>query len=666
MKLYIAEKPSLGRAIAAVLPKPHTKNDGYIQAANGDVVTWCIGHILEQAEPEAYNSEFKQWRFEHLPIVPQQWQLNPKAKTKKQLGVIRKLVKQATILVHAGDPDREGQLLVDEVIDYLNVPEVKKRNTKRLLISDLNASAVKRALQQLKDNRDFAALSVSALARSRADWLYGINLTRAYTLQGQKSGFNGVLSVGRVQTPILGLVVQRDQDIASFVPHDYYEVLADIQTPAGECFKVKWRPSEACRPYMDDQQRVIVKALAENVIRRIQNQAATVTQLKQQQKKQNAPLPYNLSALQIDASKQFNMNAKSVLDTCQSLYEKHKLVTYPRSDCRYLPKEHLNQAPNIIGQLSQSSEKYADWAKQADSSLVSKAWNDSKVGAHHAIVPTEKSAANITLSAYEQNVYFLIVRQYLAQFYPAYLYLQTQVELEIAGGKFAVTANTPQQLGWKTLFGKKQQAKKHQVEHTAQVSRNTSSNKQGYSDNHMEDSQGLEQQTLPPLVEGQVLHCLQGNLLSKQTQPPKPYTDATLLSAMTGIAKFVKNPDIRKILKETDGLGTEATRAGIIDLLFKRQFLQKQGKSILATELGKALVNALPDTATTPDMTAHWESTLNAISERQTQYQDFMLPLQASLQQLVQQAQHQVMTNLPKQQQAKGKKRFYKRKKKAA
>jgi DNA topoisomerase-3 len=206
MKLYIAEKPSLGRAIADVLPKPHRKGEGCIHVGNGDCVSWCVGHLLEQAEPAAYDPAYKQWRMEHLPIVPQQWQLKPRASSRKQLAVLRKLVKSAKQIVHAGDPDREGQLLVDEVIAYVKVSASKRDTIQRCLINDLNPAAVTRALAQLRDNKDFVPLSTSALARSRADWLYGINMTRALTLQGRKVGYQGVLSVGRVQTPVLGLV----------------------------------------------------------------------------------------------------------------------------------------------------------------------------------------------------------------------------------------------------------------------------------------------------------------------------------------------------------------------------------------------------------------------------------------------------------------------------
>jgi DNA topoisomerase-3 len=627
MKLYIAEKPSLGRAIAAALPKPHKNQKGYIELGNGDVVSWCIGHILEQADPEAYNVDFKKWRMDHLPIIPEQWQLKPKAQTRSQLTVLRKLVKSANEIIHAGDPDREGQLLVDEVIDYLKVTKTKKQQVKRLLISDLNLPAVKRSLNALKSNQEFMPLSISALARSRADWLYGINLTRAYTLQGQKVGFNGVLSVGRVQTPLLGLVVEKDRQITDFIPHDYFDVYAKIITPIGEKFTAKWQPSEACAPYMDDNKKITNKALAENVVNRITEQPAIVSTVTEQDKKQLAALPYNLSALQIDAAKMFAMNAKLVLDVCQALYEKHKLITYPRSDCRYLPLEHHQQAKSIVQMLSNSTDKYAEFAKNADCSIKNKTWNNSKVKAHHAIIPTEKSANNISLNSFEKNIYQLVVRQYLAQFYPVYSYQQTQVELTIAQGKFTVNARVPQNLGWKVMF------------QSAKTKNNA---------NETDRNDSFSEQTLPKLIQGETLHCEKGVIAEKITQAPKAYTDATLLGAMTGISRFVQDSNIKKILKDTDGLGTEATRAGIIDLLFKRGFLIRSGKNITATEIGTSLINALPKMATTPDMTAQWEATLNDISERKSNYQNFITPLTTALTNMVAQAENQSFEQLPK------------------
>ena len=630
MKLYIAEKPSLGRAIAAALPKPQKNHQGYIALANGDVVSWCIGHILEQANPENYDPAFKKWQMAHLPIVPEQWQLKPKTQTRAQLTVLRKLVKQADEIIHAGDPDREGQLLVDEVIDFLKVPAQKKQNIQRLLISDLNLPAVKRSLANLQSNQLYMPLSISALARSRADWLYGINLTRAYTLQGQKAGFNSVLSVGRVQTPLLGLVVRRQQEIDNFIAKNFYDVHAHLQTDSQAKFIAKWQPSDACQPYMDEEGRVLNKALAENVVSRINNQTAVVSEVDEQQKKQAAPLPYNLSSLQIDAAKIYSLNAKLVLDVCQALYEKHKLITYPRSDCRYLPKEHHAQAKGIIAMLANADETYAKFAQDADSSLKSKAWNNAKVTAHHAIIPTEKSANKLTLNPFEKKIYFLIVRQYLAQFYPVYQYNQSRISVLIAGGTFSANAKTPIAQGWKVLF---QRTK-------------SKSNKVDQSDENTECQ--LTHQSLPKLVKGEQLQCLHGELISRMTQAPKQFTDASLLSAMTGIARYVSDSTIKKMLRETDGLGTEATRAGIIDLLFKRGYLERKGKNIHATAIGASLINALPMAATLPDMTAHWEATLTNISEKKSRYEDLISPLTLTIAEMIKQSEQQSFAQLPK------------------
>ncbi len=612
MILYIAEKPSLGRAIAEVLPKPHRKADGYIRAGNGDTVTWCIGHLLEQAEPDAYDPGYKKWSLDALPIVPQQWQLSPKTKTRKQLGVIRKLVAEADQLVHAGDPDREGQLLVDEVIAYIGVPAAKKAATQRCLISDLNSSAVQRALAKLRDNREFIPLSTSALARSRADWLYGLNMTRAYTLQGRKAGYDGVLSVGRVQTPVLGLVVRRDQEIENFQARAYYEVLAHLHTEEQHHFTAKWQPSEACLPYQDEQGRVLSRSLAENVAQRIQGQTGVVSGLEKNRKQQAAPLPYSLSALQIDAARRHGMSARQVLDSCQALYEKHKLITYPRSDSRHLPLEHHQQASDVIAAIVKNYPAVTTALEKLDPARKSKAWNTGKVEAHHAIIPTRRVLDAGRLSQPERHIYQLIARQYLLQFLPPFKYFETKVEVTIAGGRFTTSARQVLEPGWKTLLG------------TAGDDR--------------------DQQLLPALQKGQSLQCSKGEMLEKMTQAPKPFTDATLLAAMTGIARFVTDPNIRKVLRDTDGLGTEATRAGIIELLFKRNFIVRENKSIRATRTGHGLIETLPASATAPDMTAHWELELDKISRKQTSYQQFMVPLEQQLRHLIEQANTLVPT----------------------
>ena len=621
MKLYIAEKPSLGRAIAEVLPKPHKKGDGFITVGNGDCVSWCIGHLLEQAEPDAYDAKFKQWQVEHLPIVPEKWQLKAKPNSRKQLAVLRHLVKDADELVHAGDPDREGQLLVDQVIDYLGVKGAKRASIQRCLINDLNPVAVTRALSQLRDNREFIPLSTSALARSRADWLYGINMTRAFTLQGRKVGYQGVLSVGRVQTPLLGLVVNRDVEIEHFVSKPFFQVVANLLTKGGERFKARWQPSEECLPWQDEEGRVLSRGLVDNVAARITHQPATVTSRSSKKRLQAPPLPYSLSSLQIDGAKRFGMSAKAVLDTCQRLYERHKLLTYPRSDSRYLPMEHLQERGAVLDAIKNNCSALSSAVSKADTSLVSKAWNDKKVEAHHAIIPTARRMDASKLTKAERDIYALAARQYLIQFYPPHESQESQIELMIAGGIFVAKASESLNPGWKQLFPNRGAVKSPQQEAAL--------------NNH-----------LPTVKKGDVCSSEVGEIIAKETSPPKPFDDASLLAAMTGIARYVKDPEIRRVLKETDGLGTEATRASIIELLFTRGFLQRQGKRIRSTAAGKGLITSLPAMATTPDMTAQWETLLSAISAKETSYQAFMLPLEMALRDLIAQSQVQLPTGL--------------------
>jgi DNA topoisomerase III len=609
-RLFIAEKPSLARAIADVLPKPHQKGNGFIKASNGDIVSWCIGHLLEQATPEIYDPKYKKWVMSDLPIVPEKWILMPKDNTKKQFNILVDLINSADQIVHAGDPDREGQLLVDEVLNYCQLPPSKRKAIQRCLISDLNASAVEKSLQQLRNNQDFIPLSTSALARARADWLYGINMSRLCTIVGQKNGYRGVLSIGRVQTPILGLVVRRDLEIAQFVPKPFYEVFAVLQTKDNETFKAKWQPSEACAPYQDEEGRVLVKKLAENVCQRIKGKPGTIDKVSNKKKELAPPMPFNLSALQIEMARKNGLSAQDVLDICQSLYEKHKLITYPRSDCRFLPEDHLKQIMGVKSAIENNCPELQTAIDQANFTLRSKAWNNKKVEAHHAIIPTLRKTKMTNLSDNEKAVYQVIATQYLAQFYPAYKYAELQIDVDIQGGKFIAKANQMLDEGWKSLFRSK--------------------NYQTDADDN--ETNGL----LTKLVKkGETVQCVDTELLSKETQPPRAFTDATLLSAMTGIARFVKDPEIKKILRETDGLGTEATRAGIIELLFKRQFLTRQGKTIRSTDVGKNLILSLPDIMSMPDMTAHWELQLDEISKKEFSYQQFMHQLNLSLLELV-------------------------------
>jgi DNA topoisomerase-3 len=429
-------------------------------------------------------------------------------------------------------------------------------------------------------------------------------MTRFYTIKGRQNGFKGkgVLSVGRVQTPLLGLIVRRDETIDNFQPKPFYEVTVPLLHQSGEEIIVKWQPSEACEAYMDEEKRVLSKKLCEHVIERVSNNQAEVLVFTEKVVKKSPPLPYNLSSLQIDANRQFGMSAKAVLDTCQSLYEKYKMISYPRSDCRYLPEAHFADANNIRASIQKSCAPLSNAAQQMNPALKSKAWNDKKVGAHHAIIPTLKACDN--LPKQEANVYRLVARQYLLQFYPELVQKEQRLVVEIDGGRFKANGLAILDLGFRKLFDDPDFGGKAKTQ---------------------------TDKVIPAVTKGEKLPSLEGTLLEKETQPPLPFTEATLLSAMTGIARFVKQMDIKKILKETDGLGTEATRAHIIELLIKRQFIKKSGKQVRSTALGKQLIASLPAYATEPDMTAQWESTLEKIAQKETSYQRFMLPLEESL-----------------------------------
>ncbi|MCZ2723200.1 DNA topoisomerase [Marinomonas sp. 15G1-11] len=310
----------------------------------------------------------------------------------------------------------------------------------------------------------------------------------------------------------------------------------------------------------------------------------------------------------MDASKRFNLNAQQTLDICQQLYERHKLVTYPRSDCRYLPTGHLDDKSTVIQSIAKTSPNLSLAAKNANLSLRSKAWNDDKISAHHAIIPTSKSMDASRLTKNENGIYELIARQYLIQFYPNFEYAEKQINHDVSGGLFISKQKDTLHEGWKALFPVK---------------------------NTLDKENEFSNTNLPNVLKGDQVQCLNGRLDEKTTSPPKHFTDATLLSAMTGIARYVTDSEIKKVLRETDGLGTEATRAGIIELLFKRQFLTKKGKEIHATTIGRQLVDSLPKQMVLPDMTAHWESQLEAISEKRISYHHFMTPLITGLSQLI-------------------------------
>lgn len=569
MRLFIAEKPSLAAAIAEGLGNPR-KQSGYWQCDGDNLVTWCFGHMLENLSPESYNPDWKIWRKADLPLIPKEWLYAVRSDAEAQLSVIRTLLSKAASVVNAGDPDREGQLLVDELLtDYTGPVE-------RLWLASLDARSVAKALSSMKDNREYAPLRDAALARSLADWLVGLNATRAMTLLGRDAGYTGVLSLGRVQTPTLALVVARDQEIEAFKPHPYFVLQAHVEHPAG-AFVATFVPGDD-QAGLDDQGRLVDQAVAADLIKRVAGMSGIVASVTKQEKKKTPELPHCLSSLQKAASAAFGMTAQQVLDIAQALYEK-KLTTYPRTDCRYLPAEQFADAQRLLSSLEAVPALEA-MAKDADPSRKSAAWDTGKVTAHHAIIPTGEAPA--ALPDAEMQVYTMIATAYCLQFHPDYRYEAQKLTAEFRGTAWTATGRVVLEPGW-TRFAR--------------------------------DEDDAKQQGLPAVGQGDAVACNKVDRVDKKTAPPPRFTEGSLIEAMANVHRFVADVGAKVVLKENEGIGTEATRAGILETLKVRGFLQISGKATLvSTQLGRQLIALTPDTLKDPVTTAAWERRLSAIA----------------------------------------------------
>jgi DNA topoisomerase-3 len=577
MKLFLAEKPSLAKAIAEGLGKPKRK-DGYYECKGDQVVSWCFGHLLEQFSPEQYDPSLKKWSEETLPFQPDIWKVGPRDDkgVRKQLGVIQQLFLRCTTLVNAGDPDREGQLLVDEIFDFLG----NKKPVERIWLAAIDPLSVSKALQSLESNEKYLPLKYAAMARSRADWLVGLNLTRAMTLSAQRQGLEGVLSIGRVQTPTLSLIVQRDREIDDFKSIDFFVPKITIKHENGS-FEGIWIPNE--KHDIDPENRLIDLTSAQNIVTNLKGQRGGIAKVKKEKKKKAPPLPYSLSVLQKDASAKFGLSAKETLSIAQALYES-QLTSYPRSDCRYLPEEQLSDAHRILQSLVLQGFKLA---KDANVGIKSVAWNSKKITAHHGIIPTGEEPKSLTGN--NKKLYNLIVESYIRQFYPSMEYVSQQIISAIGCEKWKTTGSQILDPGW-TVVG--QETTKDKI--------------------------------LPDVKEQDDILCTEAQVDKKQTKPPARFTEGTLIDAMSNVHKFVKNPQIKAILKENSGIGTEATRAGIIETLFNRAYLKKKGKQIISTELGRTVIDVTPESLTDPGTTALWEDYLKQIAEGHKTMDSFM------------------------------------------
>ncbi|ELM1388548.1 DNA topoisomerase 3 [Campylobacter coli] len=579
MKLFIAEKPELGRAIAEGLDGNYKSGEGYIQKGD-NIVTWAFGHILELAKPEEYDEKYKLWKLEDLPLPIKEFKYLPKKESKKQLKIICDLIHsdKITSIVNCGDADDEGQILVDEIIQYSKT----SKPVFRVLINDLTPKAVKEEIAKIKPNADFKGMSERGFARSQADWIVGINLTRAYTIMARKNGYEGILSVGRVQTPILALIVNRDKEFENFKSINYYSLLGD--------FNIN---NNTIKARLKTEDKILDENLAKEIKESCENQNAKIN-LKIENKKEYPPLPYNLLVLQAECAKLFGFSPDKTLEITQILREKHKAITYNRSDCQYLPETMFEQAPNILNIIKEnlnSNDEIQALIDSSDLTIKSKAFNDANISAHYGIIPTQNKISS-QLTQDELVVYNLIAKRFIIQFFHPREYQTTTINLEVNQRIFTATQNKTTKSGFRSLW--------QNID---------SEEEQENNENDIND--------LSILKNGDIAKCSLIQIEKKQTNPRPYYTMTTLLKDLNSVAKYVSDERIKKLLIEKDkdkkgesgGIGTPATRSNHIKTLIEREYIEvsKDKKQIIkSTKKGRDLIKLSPKSLITPDMTALW------------------------------------------------------------
>lgn len=586
MELYIAEKPSVAADIAKALGGQVQRHDGFFTAQDA-VVTFAVGHLIEQCQPEDYDPRYEDWAAEPRPMVPENWKMKPNPKTAKQLKIVGSLIKKADLIINCGDAAREGQLIIDELMMYFGY----RGPAKRLWLQEMNIPAIRAAMKRMRDNREFMNLRNSALARSRCDFVLGINLTRGYTVAWQSLGNRDTLHIGRVQTPMICMVVALDLFIELFVPQDHYGLKIDLHHTNGD-FAATWMPP-AGAAYLSPEGLVLNKADAAQVRDAVKGQEALIVECTTTPTERSAPLTFSLGGLQKACFKAFGLSAMQTLKVAQALYEKHKLTTYPRTDFAHLPEGEHGLSSKWLDAARANLGDQWDFPGTPDYSIKSAAWNSSKIGDHHGIRPTDTRHADMSkLTDVELKVYKMIVRNFLAQFYPQYAYNATRIQAFCEGHTFKSTGAVVTNMGWKVLFG----------------------------GDKAEEEGGDEDGQLPQVDVGDQCTVADVELMSKKTKPPARFNPATLLDAMENAARYVKDERVRSKIRDS-GMGTPATRAGIIESAVKRGYLEevKGGKKekahYISTARARLIYNVVPEQLRVPDITAYFEELLKQVED---------------------------------------------------
>ncbi|PHE35836.1 DNA topoisomerase III [Bacillus pseudomycoides] len=570
--VVIAEKPSVARDIARVL-KCDKKGNGYLEG-NKYIVTWALGHLVTLADPESYDVKYKKWNLEDLPMLPERLKLTVIKQTGKQFNAVKSQLirKDVTEIIVATDAGREGELVARWIIDKVKI----NKPIKRLWISSVTDKAIKDGFANLKPGKAYENLYASAVARSEADWYIGLNATRALTTR-----FNAQLNCGRVQTPTVAIIAGREDEIKNFKAQTYY----GIEAQTTDKLKLIWQDGKGNGRSFD-------KAKIDTIVKKLDKQNATVTEIEKKQKKSFAPGLYDLTELQRDANKIFGYSAKETLNIMQKLYEQHKVLTYPRTDSRYISSDIVGTLPERlkacgVGEYRPLAHKILNKPIKSTKAFV----DDSKVSDHHAIIPTESYVNFSAFTDKERKIYDLVVKRFLAVLFPAFEYEQLTLRTKIGDETFVARGKTILHSGWKEVY-----------------------------ENRFEDDDAVEdlkEQILPRIEKGDTLSVKLIAQTSGQTKPPARFNEATLLSAMENPTKYMdtQNKQLADTLKSTGGLGTVATRADIIDKLFNSFLIEKRGKDIHITSKGRQLLDLVPEELKSPTLTAEWEQKLEAIAK---------------------------------------------------
>ncbi|WP_341518642.1 DNA topoisomerase III [Bacillus paramobilis] len=570
--IVIAEKPSVARDIARVL-KCDKKGNGYLEGSKY-IVTWALGHLVTLADPESYDVKYKQWNLEDLPMLPERLKLTVIKQTGKQFNAVKSqlLRKDVNEIIVATDAGREGELVARWIIDKVRI----NKPIKRLWISSVTDKAIKDGFANLKPGKAYENLYASAVARSEADWYIGLNATRALTTR-----FNAQLNCGRVQTPTVAMIANREDEIKNFKAQTYYGIEAQTTNQ----LKLTWQDANG-------NSRSFNKEKIDDIVKVLDKHNATVVEIDKKQKKSFSPGLYDLTELQRDANKKFGYSAKETLNIMQKLYEQHKVLTYPRTDSRYISSDIVGTLPERlkacgVGEYRSLAHKVLQKPIKANKSFV----DDSKVSDHHAIIPTEGYVNFSAFTDKERKIYDLVVKRFLAVLFPAFEYEQLTLRTKVGNETFIARGKTILHAGWKEVYENR------------------------FEDDDVTD--GVKEQLLPRIEKGDTLTVKLIMQTSGQTKAPARFNEATLLSAMENPTKYMdtQNKQLADTLKSTGGLGTVATRADIIDKLFNSFLLEKRGKDIHITSKGRQLLDLVPEELKSPTLTGEWEQKLEAIAK---------------------------------------------------